>query len=191
MQRTVVWSPLRWPGSEHMEIRDDAEGITVDGMVIVAEGGPLRVHYRLLLDRGWVTRRLAVAVHGGPVVSLERASDGLWSDEDGPRPDLEGCIDVDLSVTPFTNTLPIRRLSLAPGESADLRMVYVLVGPSVEVTAADQRYTHLDADAAGARYRYESGDFRADLDVDADGLVVEYPGLWHMELASARTQPTG
>ena len=43
---------------------------------------------------------------------------------------------------------------------------------------AEQRYTCLERGETGGRYRYESGDFSVDLPVDADGLVVDYPGYW-------------
>lgn len=74
-----------------------------------------------------------------------------------------------------TNTLPIRRLGLAVGESADIVTVYV-DHESFTVTTDPQRYTRLDTD----RYLYESrdGDFRREITVDDDGLVVDYPGLF-------------
>ena len=37
---------------------------------------------------------------------------------------LVGCKYVDISETPFTNTLVIRRLGLTPGESADISVPY-------------------------------------------------------------------
>jgi len=178
MNRTVVWTPVRWPGSEHTHVWEEAGAVRVDGMVIVAESRPVRLHYRLTCDQAWTTKRLELALYGGPSATLVRADDGTWSDDAGPRPDLAGCVDVDITVTPFTNTLPVRRLSLAPGSSADLRMAYVLVGPRLEVIPSEQRYTHLDSDAAGSLYRYESRNFQADLTVDADGLVTDYPRRW-------------
>ncbi len=45
----------------------------------------------------------------------------------GPKDvrDLSGCCEnVDVSETPFTNTLPIRRLGLTSGESAEIRVAY-------------------------------------------------------------------
>jgi hypothetical protein len=43
----------------------------------------------------------------------------------------------------------------------------------VDVGPQRQRYTR-----TGDGYRYESGSFRADLGVDSDGIVTDYPGLW-------------
>ena len=91
-------------------------------------------------------------------------------------PKLRGAIDVDISATPFTNTLPIRRLSMRLGQSEEILAVYVQV-PSLAVSTDRQRYTCLEA---GKRYRYESvdSDFTRDIEVDEHGLVVNYPGLF-------------
>jgi len=91
-------------------------------------------------------------------------------------PQLDGAIDVDLSITPFTNTLPIWRLDLAEGQAADIRAVYVRL-PDLTVTIDPQRYTCLQR---GRRYRYESldSDFVREIDIDVHGLVVTYPGLF-------------
>ncbi len=87
---------------------------------------------------------------------------------------------MDISTTPFTNTLPIRRLDLDPGESQEIRVAYVDV-PGMAVRPERQRYACLERHTGGGVYRYESLDgnrFTADLTVDADGLVLDYPGLF-------------
>jgi hypothetical protein len=47
----------------------------------------------------------------------------------------------------------------------------------MEINAVEQRYTLLETNAQGGRYRYESlsSGFQTDLPVDSDGLVIEYP----------------
>ncbi len=92
---------------------------------------------------------------------------------------LNGCIDVDISATPFTNTLPIRRIQWQVGQSEEFRMVYILV-PDLKVSVMRQRYTCLAKTDQGATFRYENvdDDFKADITVDSDGLVVHYPGLF-------------
>jgi hypothetical protein len=61
------------------------------------------------------------------------------------------------------------------GDEADLQVAWVDF-PSLEVTPDPQRYTRLDATS----YRFDSldSDFTADLTVDDDGFVVEYPELF-------------
>ena len=53
--------------------------------------------------------------------------------------------------------------------------------PELTVTTDRQRYTCLDPNR---RYRYESldSDFTREIEVDGDGLVVTYPGLFRRVL---------
>jgi hypothetical protein len=90
---------------------------------------------------------------------------------------------VDVAETPFTNTLPIRRLRLSPGESAEIAVAY-FDGAELQPWPEPQRYTRLQKGEEGELYRIESldGGFTADLAVDADGLVVDYPGLFRRAL---------
>jgi hypothetical protein len=90
---------------------------------------------------------------------------------------------VDVSETPFTNTLPIRRLGLASGEYADISVAY-FDGTELQPWPEPQRYTCLEKGEGGGLYRFVSldGGFTADLAVDADGLVVDYPGLFRRAL---------
>jgi hypothetical protein len=63
--------------------------------------------------------------------------------------DLNGAIDIDLSISPFTNTLPIRRMDLAPGNSADIVAAYIRV-PELTATRDPQRYTCIERRTVGA-----------------------------------------
>lgn len=110
---------------------------------------------------------------------IEIAGDGKgnWTDAMGKSmPKLAGAIDIDLSATPFTNTLPIRRLKLRTGQSAEIVPVYILA-PALTLATDPQRYTCLEP---RKRYRYESldSDFTRDIEVDSHALVVTYPGLF-------------
>jgi hypothetical protein len=86
-----------------------------------------------------------------------------------------GAVDIDLAFSPFTNTLPIRRLNLPVGSSAEIVTAYV-EALSLRVTPDPQRYTRLATD----EYLYESldTDFSRRITVDADGFVLDYPGLF-------------
>jgi uncharacterized protein len=106
--------------------------------------------------------------------------EGNWTGPDGRAVTyLKGCEYVDISETPFTNTLPIRRLGLAPGESADVSVAY-FDGYELQPWPEPQRYTRLEEGDGGGMYRFLSldGGFTADLAVDSDGLVVDYPRLF-------------
>ena len=79
----------------------------------------------------------------------------------------------DLAFSPLFNSLPVLRDGLLrDGEARDYVMRFLDV-PSLEISVSQQRYEPL-ADGA---VRFRSGSFSADLVFDADGFVVEYPGL--------------
>jgi hypothetical protein len=108
------------------------------------------------------------------------ATDGSarWGEINGAhRVELDGCYDVALACTPFTATLPIRRLPLHVGDTADLAVALVDV-ETLEVRAVRRRYTRVgerrwavtDLDAA-IDERHAS-----EFEVDEHGLVVDEPG---------------
>lgn len=182
-EHELMWSALEWPATEHLILRtstdpsgpSDPAGVQADGVIVALDGRPTRLAYRIEAGSDWAVRRLTLDPYGEPGVVLERRDGDRWFDGDGvERADLAGCVEVDIALTPFTNTLPIRRLGLSVGESADLRIVYVQIDRGLMLEAVDQSYVRLAEDV----YRYSSGDFSADLTVDADGLVTDYPGLW-------------
>jgi uncharacterized protein len=179
----VYWAAIGTPGLEHLDLQARADGITADGMVLrYHDGRGLRLWYRLNCDSAWRTRELSVKLLGEDSVSIWISADeaGNWFDRDGHTIEfLTGCIDVDLMTTPFTNTLPIKRLDLLPGESKEIEVVYVRV-PDLNLLRAGQRYTCLEKGAGESRYVYESldSDFKAELVVDEEQLVVSYQGIW-------------
>jgi len=180
--REVVWSAWHGPGLSHLHLAVRDSGVVADGSVLgMAEGRPFRIAYEVRCDRLWRVRFARVGVTGeAPKVELLSDGEGNWTGPDGRAVTyLEGCEYVDISETPFTNTLPIRRLGLAPGESAEITVAY-FDGAELQPWPEPQRYTCLEKGDSGGRYRFLSldGGFTADLPVDADGLVLDYPGLF-------------
>jgi hypothetical protein len=174
-EHNIFWSALRWVGFEHLRVRVDGRGVVLDGMAIAMREGPQRVGYQIRCDAAWNARAIEVRrLDGGSGLTLESDGTGRWRLGGGAvLSALDGCTDVDFALTPATNTLPIRRLALAPYQAANITVAYVEF-PSLRLRAATQRYTRL-----GDRvYRYESASFRADLPVDDFGLVLDYPGVW-------------
>ncbi len=101
----------------------------------------------------------------------------------------DAALDCDLGESPLTNTMPMLRHGLlGGGEPVKFLMAWVSV-PWLAVTPSRQLYTYLrrgTADELGlaaaldgpvSLIRYQSGDFSADVAFDAQGLVVDYPGI--------------
>ncbi len=197
-QRTVAWAWQTSPGLDVASVRQTARGdVSITGQMVSAwDDRVLQLNYRLTCDPGWVFRHLSArATHGGRVHELDLRRDGEgWLANGVVRTDLIAAVDIDIMGTPITNTLPIRRVPWVLGACHPFTMAYVLL-PDLVVVPARQRYTALPTPG---RYLYESlpfahapadhptlpgyhalkDTFTAELEVDADGLVVAYPPYW-------------
>lgn len=176
--RGTRWEDWSGGGLQHVVLTERTDGVVADAVCVVADDGDYAVRYRIECDAGWRCRALDVEIVGtASTLRLRGDGRGRWTYADGTRlPALDGAIDVDLPITPFTNTLPIRRLALAAAASAEIDVVYVRT-PALSVEVDRQRYTCIEP---RRRYRYEAvdGSFTAELEVDDAGLVLTYPGLF-------------
>lgn len=165
-------------GAERSQVQVTSHGWVLAGLVVASYGGrPLDAQYRVAVDDGWATRSAAVTIDRltqPKRLQLDRSLDGDWSVNGEPAPELGGCVDVDLGVTPSTNTLPIRRLGLDVGQEREIDVAWVRF-PDLRVARVQQRYARIAADI----WRYSSEDFIADLVVDEAGAVIRYgEDLW-------------
>ncbi|MFC7529408.1 putative glycolipid-binding domain-containing protein [Actinoplanes sp. GCM10030250] len=195
----LFWERRDVSGAEHA-LLESRTGLYAHGTALAAGPVPYACHYELQTDPDWVTTRLDVRAEGAGwarSVRLELAA-GRWRITASEQGDLDaalvasgharaglpgsedpdllyGAFDADLGGSPLTNTLPIRRLHLGTAETGvahRLNVAWVLV-PSLEVVQADQIYTPLGDN----RVRFASETFSADLILDDEGFVEEYPGL--------------
>jgi uncharacterized protein len=185
MSHTIVARWQDWSGSgiEHLCLTENVDRVFAESVVVgTADDEPFAMRYRIACDQKWRVKKVEIERLGSDH-SIQLTSDGAGNWVDGsaaPLPLLRGAIDVDISATPFTNTLPIRRLSPRLGQPQEILAVYVQV-PTLSVITDRQRYTCLEE---SKRYRYESvdSDFTRDIEVDKHGLVVNYPGLFRRAL---------
>jgi uncharacterized protein len=165
---------------EFAVIQPLAAGVELSGTIVALQQNvPLEVHYRIECDADWRTRTVSIEQRLGlhrSTLSLAVDSDGNWS---GPRSApidaVRSCLDVDLELSPITNTLPIKRLDLAVGQSEEIAAAWIRF-PSLEIVYARQSYERL----SDRTYRYRSlgSGFTAKIDVDETGLTVRYEGIW-------------
>ena len=181
--RSIAWSAAAGTSIEHLALYErSADGVVV--AIDEASGKPFRFTYELAWDDAWRLHSVRLSVlgaQGARELALKTDGNGHWFDSADQRiAELTGAIDIDLSASPFTNTFPIRRLGLKKGAGAEIKVVYVAV-PSLALSAVTQRYTNLGPGPdSKPRWRYEGfpAGFSADITIDADGLVTDYPGLF-------------
>jgi hypothetical protein len=206
MPKSIFWSRTDTAGAEHATL-DERGGLSARGVALAVDPIAYTCRYQLTTGPDWVTTRLEVEAEGAGWqrgVRLE-AGDGRWRVTASEHGDLDAvlraaghppaglpgiddavrlvdAVDVDLGGSVLFNVLPVRRLGLtaAPAETTRRVTVAWVLVPSLMVVPAEQVYTVLGP----GRIRFTSDTFTADLEVDADGLVVRYPGL--AERADAR-----
>jgi uncharacterized protein len=193
VERQLTWAGSDAWRAESAYVRRRPDGsVVVTGVQLGVVPLPYRLDYRLAVRPDQVTDELEVTALGAGwrrSARLTRDGDGRWTyratasgDVDLPEPGgdvaaLDGALDCDLGLSPMTNTMPILRHDLhrRPG-STDLTMAWMSV-PDLAVVASAQRYEHLRVAGADAVVRFSSGSFTADLTVDGEGYVVDYPDL--------------
>lgn len=148
-----------------------------EGWTVVGDVGRERVQYVVRLNALWHVRQfLLFRDLDEPDLWLGTDGAGRWGEVNGAhRPELDGCVDLDLACTPFSATLPIRRLPLAVGDSTTLDIARV-DAETLEIRRVHRRYTRMDV----RRWRVDAVDEQStvEFDVDAHGLVTDYPDEW-------------
>jgi hypothetical protein len=186
IEHHILWHSALLASSEYATLREKQGSCEFRGLAVLPrEDVPCHVSYQVSVDRQW--RPVAVtAAFGMPSgtlrIALSLAADGRWTLDGSPAPQLLGCRDVDLGWTPATNTVPIRRLGLAIGETAQITAAWIRF-PELDVVPSEQRYTRL----AGDRWRYQSEEYDFELGTDErTGLVLRYgDDLWRAAATSS------
>ncbi len=182
---TILWRFIVFPGHEFCRIsQQDAEWYLRGTAVFSHEQRPCLLSYHVTCAAAWHTLRADVDGWVGQTrinIQLTTDKDRHWRLNEVEVPEVTGCTDLDLNFSPSTNTLPIRRLGLAVGETAEVRAAWLRF-PGFNLEPLEQRYTRLEE----SLYRYESGGgrFVADLRVNRAGFVTDYPSIWTAEAYS-------
>lgn len=182
MQKSILWEGIQNDTDEHCAVNflDDAIMVRseIEGW---AHGIPVYADYTLRLDKLWNVLEFDIDFHVRDTqhhYHLLRDEESNWTDASGKTyPEFKGCKYIDISLTPFTNSLPINGLFLPHGESAQIDLVYVDIIAN-EIRKDHQKYTK----AGHHNYHFENdgGNFTADIHVDNDGFVTHYPELFNM-----------
>jgi hypothetical protein len=144
----LAWIGEDAPRMEVVRVERRGRDLRAEGTQL---GGTYELRYRLEADV------LALELVGERSVEVE----------------LGGADFFDLGYSPLFNSLPVIRdglLDRAQPRSYLMRWIDV---PSLDVQQSEQRYEALGEGLV----RFRAGDFTADIQFDAAGFVVDYPGL--------------
>ena len=178
----VIWRRLDAPGHDACRLEEHEAGWILDGGAVFREKGvPASLSYRIECDRTWRSQR--GRLHGwiGPDridFRIERTAGDTWTLNGVEQAGVRDCIDLDLAITPATNLIPIRRLALAVGQSADAPAAWLQVA-ATSLVVLPQHYER----RTEITYLYEAPTtgFSGPLEVTPSGFARRYAGLWAME----------
>lgn len=182
MQKSFLWNGLLNETEEHCAVNYLDKGIMVRSEIEGWAGGkPVYLDYTIKLDIHWNVLEFEVIFHISDVEHIhyfKKDSSGNWTDSSGNEyPDFEGCQYIDISLTPFTNSLPINGLNLAVSQSHEFDLVYIDVMKNT-IRKDQQRYTRIGSNSY--RFENDSSNFTANIEVDNEGFVIHYPNLFDM-----------
>ncbi|WP_454052167.1 putative glycolipid-binding domain-containing protein [Clostridium sp. Marseille-Q7071] len=183
MKKELIWKALDGFSTEHLCLYEDQDGIIANSVVIgMNENTPFRINYEINCDLNWKVNKVDIRRFDSKSTNITLLSDGngIWRKSCGEEiEDLRGCVDIDISITPFTNTIPIRRLSLNLGESSKIKVIYIDVH-NLKLKPVTQKYTCLESNLEGFKYRYENlnSGFVTEFFVDKEGLIIDYPDIF-------------
>jgi hypothetical protein len=179
MQTNILWTGLAYHSLENCVLTNREENVEVNSVIVGAHDDKIyRIDYSIKTNHNWECIFFEVKIQlSGKKETISFHSDGRgnWTKNGVPANEFKGCIDLDISLTPFTNSLPINRLSWEPNRPQQVDVLFVDI-LSKQVSPVKQRYTKLSK----TEYKFENvpNDFEAIITVDESGLVVNYPDLF-------------
>jgi hypothetical protein len=179
MQTNLLWTGREYYSLENCLVSTSETGSEITSTIIGRYDSKIyKVDYRIITNPNWETVSVEInSRHSNQIQLLKFEGDGKgnWTSNGNPADHLKGCIDVDIPLTPFTNTLPVNRLKLNLNQEKEIQVVYIDLLEQ-QINPVRQKYTRVSA----TEYYYENvpNDFEAKIQVDDAGFVVDYPLLF-------------
>jgi hypothetical protein len=184
----LTWQGRSAPRLESVRLLTSDNRLRASGRLIAATDGddePFSTSFEAATDESGAVSRLlirATSAEDECQISVNRTEDGVWLVDRGEgteRSSFGGALDIDVAGAVLFNSIPIRRLALHREEGThELPVVHVSL-PRLTVRVVRQTYTTVSIGDASSVINYSEDGFSADITVDRDGFVLEYPDLAH------------
>ena len=181
-QAFILWRRVDTQGHDACRLEQVDDGFRLSGTAVFVEDKMIgAISYDVHHDADWTTQSALVSGWLGSdniEIEIARQADGSWHFNGDHAPQVQNASDIDLGLTPATNTTVIRRLRLAEGQSQPAMTAWL--DPSDwQLKPLEQIYFR----RAAAIYEYSSPahGFSAELTVKDFGFVTNYPGIWLSE----------
>jgi len=182
MQNNILWSGIEYYSLENCIVETTPDSVMINSIIIGLYNETIyRVRYDIVLDNDWSTNSCIIEARiNNQFKKIELVKDrGSWFLNGKIHPEFDGCSDVDIPLTPLTNSLPINRLKLNVGDEAKVDIIYIdLLEDAIK--HVKQQYRRIKSDI----FKYENipNDFEAEIKLDSAGFVIDYPQLFKRKI---------
>ena len=180
MQANLLWTGREYYSIENCLITSKDTGNSITSAIVGSYQNKIyTVKYFLETDNKWLIQfvNLSCKINNKEYnLELKQDINNSWKLNDEINNDFDNCLYVDISLTPFTNTLPVNHLRLALNENRTIKTIYINILEQ-EIKKVEQFYQKL----SDTKYLYQNvpNDFEAVIEFDEFGFVVDYPYLFY------------
>jgi len=176
--KTLIWKGLYYNSLEYFQWESANNTHIFRSKIIGSSINDLWfLEYKIITDKRWLINsfEISLELNGKKSTIIGKRAENKWFINDIENPLFTGIEFIDISITPFTNSLPINYLTLEVGESKESEVIYLDILKE-EISCLKQKYHRQKKNV----YTYENvqSDFKADIVVDENGLVVNYPNIF-------------
>lgn len=178
MEDKIIWKGLKYNSLEYFRIKKFAKEYKVDSAVVGTYNGTnYSCKYWLRLNNNWTVKTFSIlsTVNDSQKAYLVENRRGKWFINAREDKRFEGIKFIDISISPFTNSLPINYIDFKINKEEEIEVVYFDI-LNFKIKTSRQIYTKLSESTF--KYQNLSKDFEAKVKVDQYGLIKKYPKLF-------------
>jgi len=182
MQTNIIWTGRQYHSIENCILtRTKVDNEIISTIIGDHDNLIFKIDYQIRTNGRWETTFVNVKTQFDNFIetlTLEKI-DKKYLLNGNPCVELNDIIDIDISLTPFTNSLPINRLQLKDGDQQIIDVIYFDIFER-KIKPVKQVYKRLTS----GQYIFENDDktFKANILVDEQGLIVDYEELFRMTI---------
>ena len=176
--KTIIWKGKIHNSLEYLNLTKQGDRFTAESKIIGASKQKIFcVSYHLQINSDWSIDQFDInyEVNNAKKNVFGKRNAEIWVINGVNDTNFTHFNFIDISLTPFTNTQPIKNLNLNIGQQQEISVIYIDILAN-EIKPAKQKYTRV----AERVYKYENipNDFEANIIIDNFGLVEFYPLLF-------------
>ncbi|HXS35907.1 MAG TPA: putative glycolipid-binding domain-containing protein [Flavipsychrobacter sp.] len=180
MQTNIIWKGRYYQSMEYCNLVQAESGNEIQSTIIgYHEQQIFKVEYHIHTNKEWEVYLVSIHMQldsKSETIALEN-KDGIWYLNSKPEPSFKSIVYIDISLTPFTNTLPVNGMAFENDKQQIIDVIYFDLLEK-KTKPSKQIYTRLSTN----KYLFQTydGSFKAEIEVDEQGLVTDYPQLFEM-----------